>query len=571
MQRLDNLQAFLYQCVLLCALCSLPGPAVSNTLEDWLQHELQPSSLTLEQQRAELQWFQQAARPFRGMSIRVTSEKIKTHWYEATVLARIFSELTGIQVVHEITAEDDVVKKLKAQLELGYSLYDMYITDSDLLGTLYRSGEAVSLTQFMAQAGREVTLPTLDLEDFIGLSLTTGPDGELYQLPDQQFANLYWYRHDWFSRPALRKAFFERYGYALGVPANWSAYEDIAEFFTEHVKTLDGQRVYGHMDYGKLDPSLGWRFSDAWLSMAGAGDPGLPNGTPVDEWGIRIAGCHPRGASVGRGGALNSPAAKYALRKYVEWLQRFAPPAAQNMTFSEAGAVPAQGNIAQQIFWYTAFTASMTQPNLPITEADGTPKWRMAPSPVGAYWQPGMKRGYQDAGAWTMLRSTPLPRRQAAWLYAQFVVSKTVSLKKTLVGLTPIRTSDIQSSALSQVAYKYGGLVEFYRSPGQHLWTSTGFNVPDYPALADLWWRHAGAAAQGQVSPELAMDNLAAAMDQRLLALQARGQTHCAPIMNPLQPNDVWLLRPGSPKIKLLNEKPVPLTLDHQHAVETWH
>ena len=46
--------------------------------------------------------------------------------------------------------------------------------------------------------------------------------------------------------------------------------------------------VYGHMDYGKRAPDLGWRMTDAWLSMAGAGSKGLPNGVPVDEWGIRM-------------------------------------------------------------------------------------------------------------------------------------------------------------------------------------------------------------------------------------------------------------------------------------------
>ena len=69
------------------------------------------------------------------------------------------------------------------------------------------------------------------------------------------------------------------------------------------------------------------------------------------------------------------------------------------MTFSEAGPVPAQGNIAQQIFWYTAFTADMVKPGLPVVNADGTPKWRMAPSPQGSYWKEGMKLGYQDAGS----------------------------------------------------------------------------------------------------------------------------------------------------------------------------
>ncbi len=41
----------------------------------------------------------------------------------------------------------------------------------------------------------------LDIDDFMGISFTTGPDGKLWQLPDQQFANLYWFRKDWFDRP----------------------------------------------------------------------------------------------------------------------------------------------------------------------------------------------------------------------------------------------------------------------------------------------------------------------------------------------------------------------------------
>ena len=99
------------------------------------------------------------------------------------------------------------------------------------------------------------------------------------------------------------KKFKKIYGYELGVPVNWSAYEDIAEFFSVHVKEIDGVQIYGHMDYGKRAPDLGWRMTDAWLSMAGAGDKGLPNGKPVDEWGIRVDGCRPVGASVERGGA----------------------------------------------------------------------------------------------------------------------------------------------------------------------------------------------------------------------------------------------------------------------------
>ena len=66
-----------------------------------------------------------------------------------------------------------------------------------------------------------------------------------------------------------------------------------------------------------------------------------------------------------------------------------------------------KGNIAQQIFWYTAFTAALTKPNTPVVNSDGTPKWRMAPSPHGAYWEKGMKLGYQDTGSWTFMKTLP--------------------------------------------------------------------------------------------------------------------------------------------------------------------
>ena len=542
----------------------------SAAIDTWVTR-LQPTTLSDAEQRAELRWFADAAAPFRGMTINVVSEALTTHEYESTELAQAFAELTGITVNHDLIQEGDVIEKLQTQMQSGQNVYDAYVNDSDLIGTHARYGYVVALSDFMAGEGAAVTLPTLDLDDFIGLSFTTGPDGKVYQLPDQQFANLYWFRLDWFEREDFRSRFREHYGYELGVPVNWSAYEDIAEFFTDVVQTIDGQRVYGHMDYGKKDPSLGWRFTDAWLSMAGSGDSGIPNGLPVDEWGIRVDGCRPVGSSVSRGGAVNGPAAVYALTRYMDWLKRFAPPEASGMTFSEAGPVPAQGHIAQQIFWYTTFTADMIEPGLAVVNEDGTPKWRMVPSPHGPYWEEGMKLGYQDAGSWTLLKSTPLERRKAAWLYAQFTVSKSVSLTKTLKGLTPIRQSDLLSQALTDQARRLGGLVEFYRSPARVQWTPTGTNVPDYPKLAQLWWPNVAAAVSGEVTPQAAMDRLAQQQDSVLARLaRANVQGDCGPALNDAVDPAVWLARPGAPKPKLANEKPQGITVAYDELIEQW-
>jgi glycerol transport system substrate-binding protein len=544
--------------------------ALEQAAIKWVDQEFQPSTLSRDQQLAELKWFRDAAKPYRGSTINVVSETIDTHVYESKTLAKAFEEITGVKVKHDLIQEGDVIEKLQTQMQSGRSIYDLYVNDSDLIGTHFRYGFAVPLSDFMAGEGKDVTLPTLDLDDFIGKSFGTAPDGKLYQLPDQQFANLYWFRADWFARPELQQKFKAKYGYELGVPVNWSAYEDIAAFFSNDVKEIDGVRVYGHMDYGKKDPSLGWRFTDAWLSMAGVGDKGIPNGKPVDEWGIRVEGCNPAGSSVTRGGEANGPAAVYALTKYLDWLKKYAPPEASGMTFSEAGPVPGQGQIAQQIFWYTAFTAALTKPGLPVVNADGTPKWRMAPSPHGPYWEEGTKLGYQDAGSWTMLKSTPLERRKAAWLYAQFTLAKTTSLKKFFTGLTPIRKSDIDSEHTTKIADKLGGLVEFYRSPARVAWTPTGTNVPDYPKLAQLWWQNVSLAVTGEKTPQAALDGLATQMDEVLGRLERAGMTNCPPKLNEPKTAAYWFEQPGAPRPKLANEKPKGETVPYETLLQAW-
>ena len=532
------------------------------------------SVLSRADQEAELQWFETAAKPYAGMEIKVASETLTTHEYEAKVLAPAFTALTGIKVTHDLIGEGDVVEKLQTQMQSGENIYDAYINDSDLIGTHWRYQQARSLTDFMAGEGKDVTNPGLDLADFIGTKFTTAPDGQLYQLPDQQFANLYWFRYDWFNDQKTKDDFKAKYGYDLGVPINWSAYEDIAEFFTGRDMSYMGgpAKVYGNMDYGKKDPSLGWRYTDAWMSMAGMGDKGEPNGLPVDEWGVRVdENSRPVGSCVARGGATNDAAAVYAITKSIEWLQKYAPPSAAGMVFGEAGPVPAQGEIAQQAFWYTAFTADMVKPGLPVMNDDGTPKWRMAPSPHGAYWSEGTKVGYQDVGSWTLMKSTPLDHAQAAWLYAQFVTSKTVDMKKSDVGLTFTRQSTIDSQHFTDRAPKLGGLIEFYRSPARVAWSPTGTNIPDYPKMAQLWWQNIGDAMSGEKTPQEALDALCAEQEKVLGRLEKAGvQGDIGPKLNDEQDAQVWLDAPGSPVAKLENEKPQGETIAYDELIKSW-
>jgi glycerol transport system substrate-binding protein len=552
----------------------------SEAAKRWIDSEFQPSVLSKEDQTKEMDWFIKAAAPFKGLEINVLSETIPTHEYESKTLTKAFQEITGIKVNHQLLGEGEVVQAVQTQMQTNRNLYDAYINDSDLIGTHSRLQSAVNLSEWMDGEGKDVTNPGLDTKDFIGISFTTGPDGKIWQLPDQQFANLYWFRKDWFDKPEIKAKFKAKYGYDLGVPVNWSAYEDIAQFFSVDVKEIDGKRIYGHMDYGKRAPDLGWRMTDAWLSMAGASSKGLPNGRPIDEWGIRMeaGSCNPKGASVSRGGETNGPASVYAIAKWDEWLRKYAPPGAADYDFYQSLPALAQGNVAQQVFWYTAFTASMVAPKKDgnnTVDDSGTPLWRMAPSPKGSYWQDGMKLGYQDAGSWTLFKSTPIDRRKAAWLYAQFVVSKTVDVKKSQVGLTFIRDSTVRHASFTERAPKLGGLVEFYRSPDRVMWSPTGVNVPDYPKLAQLWWQQIGDVNSGAFTPQKAMDRLAEEMDLVMARMQeadekAKTYGGCGPRLNKPVDAKEWLGKPDGPKAKLANEKPKGVTMPYEEIVKRW-
>ncbi|MEM9344072.1 MAG: carbohydrate ABC transporter substrate-binding protein, partial [Pseudomonadota bacterium] len=73
--------------------------------EKWIMDEFQPSALSVDEQKAEMQWFIDAAAPYAGMEINVLSETIPTHSYESEVLTKAFEEITGIKVNHQLLGE----------------------------------------------------------------------------------------------------------------------------------------------------------------------------------------------------------------------------------------------------------------------------------------------------------------------------------------------------------------------------------------------------------------------------------------------------------------------------------
>ena len=166
-------------------------PALEGTAEEkaaqFIDLYFQDSVLTQEEQMEELMWFVEAAEPFKGLDVNVLSENIPAHAFESETLAAVFSDLTGINVTHSLMGEGDVMEIISTEIQTRTSVYDGFVNDTDSIGGHQRGDYIYPISTLLESSP---TLPTLDLEDFIGLSFGTGSDGVIYQLPDQQFANL---------------------------------------------------------------------------------------------------------------------------------------------------------------------------------------------------------------------------------------------------------------------------------------------------------------------------------------------------------------------------------------------
>ena len=76
-----------------------------DAAKKWIDSEFQPSTLTKDQQMAEMEWFIKASTPFKGMKVSTASEILGIHEYESKTLTKAFAEITGIQVNHEMMDE----------------------------------------------------------------------------------------------------------------------------------------------------------------------------------------------------------------------------------------------------------------------------------------------------------------------------------------------------------------------------------------------------------------------------------------------------------------------------------
>ncbi|MCK4805101.1 MAG: extracellular solute-binding protein [Spirochaetes bacterium] len=451
-------------------------------------------------------WYADAAAPYRGKTVKTILEKLPPTEYLANTIAPMFMEITGIKVITEMGSNEEVYSKEMLEATSRSGTYDFFYDDQDMIGTWNKRKSIANLTQLMKDHP-ELVEPELDLDDFIDavINMYTDKEGNLWNLPMEQYPKVYLYRSDLLEDPREKAAFRRKYGWDLRPAKTYDEYTDIAEFFTRPEDNL-----YGHACAGKRHPALAYEWTEALFLQAGVCSPGIPCGRPINGWGIEInsneqmAGC-----SVKTGGTINSPKMKEFFVMYKNLIDNFAPPGILEYIWEEEFEAFNAGRVVQIPNYYSQLIP-------PLAGGDSTVvgKFKVTMPPVTKHWKDSMARGYWDSAGFIIPAASKSV--EPSWLFAQFVVSKAHELERAKnVGCT-VRKSILASPELSETDKKLGGLISLMKSPEGRSYTGTDPTIEEYAAMLEIIYSDIHRGLTGEWSPEETLDNLAEELDTEL-------------------------------------------------------
>jgi multiple sugar transport system substrate-binding protein len=154
-----------------------------------------------------------------------------------------FEAATGARLEIIEKPLDEHFAFLITDLTTGAGRYDASMAGAWWLGDLVSQDFILPYDQFY----NDPHFPRWDIEDVQPAPRTLLEyDGQRYMVANDHDGQVMYYRRDLLANPSHQAAFQQRYGYPLAVPATWSQFRDVAEYF-------DGQDLNGD---GRPDDGL---------------------------------------------------------------------------------------------------------------------------------------------------------------------------------------------------------------------------------------------------------------------------------------------------------------------------
>jgi multiple sugar transport system substrate-binding protein len=284
-----------------------------------------------------------------GSSMQAASAEELTilwaEWDPANYLQELVNDYekeTGVKVTVETTAWPGFEAKVFAEFNARGDAYDMVVGDSQWLGAGSTGGHYVDLTDFFGQhdLGRVMAPATVKY-----YAEYPGNSGKYWAIPLEGDAIGWAYRKDWFEDPTEMKAFKARFGYDLGVPKDFKALRDIAEFFYR-----PDQKKYGVAIYtDAIHDGMAGGFESVLFSFGG--ELGDYSTYKVD-------------------GIVNSDKAVAALDAYRE-LYRFTPPGWSAANFTDDNQAITENLAAMSMNFFAFFPSLINEASNPNARNTG--------------------------------------------------------------------------------------------------------------------------------------------------------------------------------------------------------
>lgn len=446
-------------------------------------------------------WWQQAAEPYQGVTIRGISESTPPSRYVSDVLAPQFTELTGIEVEFEATSWDQMYQKAIQDMQSDTGVYDFVYIEQDIVYAYLAQDFLVNVTQALEE-NADLAAPDMSFDAFTTfIDYFRGDDGDVFGVPMEAFVKPYIYRTDLFEDPDVRAAFEEQTGRPLEPATNPAEYEEIAAFFTDYARENNmelwgttAQATTGH-------PASTYEVVESIFPSFG-----------VYNWGINLDNYK---ATVEDGGALNSDAAKDAFGFWVGMLD-YAPPESTASTWDEVAATFAAGRAAQGWVYGENVAWIATDPERSIVVGDvGV---ALPPTTEGVLEEARAGEGYigyYDGGAFGIPHSSR--NQEATLLWLQYIALPELQPEWAAAGSRITLAETYDDPLIEDLDERTNGYFSLMREQGDLFAGAPPF--PFHNSLVETISPFIHSAIAGDISPEDALDQAAAAVNELFVDL----------------------------------------------------
>jgi len=386
-------------------------------------------------------------------------------------------------------------------MQAGTGIYDFVYIEQDIIYSYLANSYLTNLTQMLAD-NPELASADFDFAKFTSfIDNFKDAEANIFGVPMEAFVKIYLYRKDLFSDPAIQEAFKAVYGYDLAPATTHQQYQDIADFFTQYGED-NGLELWGTTVQGNTGhASSFYEFFESIAPTFG-----------VYNWGINQENWK---ATVANGGEMNSDAAKAALAFWVGLLED-APPEATSSTWDEVAASFAAGRAAQG--WVYGENAAWIATDPERSKIVGNVGVALPPVAEGVMEAAEAGAGYigyYDGGAFGLPVSSTNAKCALLWL--QYVGQESVQPAWAVAGSRIVMESTYADPLVQEANAKTDNYYTLMQEQGPLF-----RGAPPYPFHAALRavvepfiWK----ALTGEITPEEALDQAAAAADAELVNL----------------------------------------------------